>query len=104
MRTTGVRGDVCPCYFGSHPLEPQAPMAHIRLLPDDELTDTVRKRVQATEAAGADASVQRALAHRQDMFDRYFQFYSPAHQGGLVEATLKELVRLKIARLNDCFT
>jgi hypothetical protein len=38
------------------------------------------------------------------MFDRYFAFYYPAHQGGLVEPELKELVRLKIARLNDCFT
>ena len=79
-------------------------MSRIRLLPDEELSDEVRARVQAVEASGADASVLRAVAHRQDMFDRYFAFYYPAHQGGLVEPTLKELVRLKIARLNDCFT
>jgi len=79
-------------------------MSRIRLLPDEELSDEVRARVNAVEASGADASVLRAVAHRQDMFDRYFAFYYPAHQGGLVEPALKELVRLKIARLNDCFT
>jgi hypothetical protein len=79
-------------------------MSRIRLLPDEALSDEVRARVNAVEASGADASVLRAVAHRQDMFDRYFAFYYPAHQGGLVEPELKELVRLKIARLNDCFT
>jgi len=79
-------------------------MSRIRLLEDDELTSEARKRVQAVEASGADASVLRAVGHRQDMFDQYFRFYNPSHQGGLVEADLKELVRLKIARLNDCFT
>lgn len=79
-------------------------MSRIRLLDDDELTPEARDQVTAVEAAGADASVLRGLAHRQDMFDRYFAFYYPATQSGAVEASLKELVRLKIARLNDCFT
>lgn len=79
-------------------------MARISLKADDELSAVARTQVQAVEASGADASVLRAVAHRQDMFDQYFQFYYPAHQGGLVEPALKELVRLKVARLNDCFT
>jgi len=79
-------------------------MARIRLMEDDELSAQALKRVRATEAAGADASGLRAFAHLPDMFDRYFAFYAPNHQGGCVEADLKELVRLKIARLNDCFT
>ncbi len=79
-------------------------MARIRLLPDEELTEGVRSQVQATEASGADASVLRGLAQHQDFFNSYFQFYYPAHNGGLLEPSLKELVRLKIARLNDCFT
>jgi hypothetical protein len=79
-------------------------MSRIRLLDDHELSDETRARVHAVEASGADASVLRALAHCQDLFDRYFAFYYPAHQGGVVEPELKELVRLKIARLNDCFT
>ena len=79
-------------------------MARIRLLPDEELSEPVREQVAAAESAGADASVLRGLAHHQSFFDSFFQFYYPAHNGGLVEPALKELVRLKIARLNDCFT
>ncbi len=79
-------------------------MSRIRLLEDHELSQEALRQVQAVEAKGADASVLRAVGHRQDMFEKYFQFYYPAHQGGVVEADLKELVRLKIARLNDCFT
>ncbi len=79
-------------------------MARIELLADEALPPEKAAQIQALEAAGTDASVLRAVAHRQDMFDRYFAFYYPAHQSGLVEPELKELVRLKIARLNDCFT
>jgi hypothetical protein len=79
-------------------------MPRIRLLNDDELAQPVLEQVSAIEQAGGDASVLRALGHRQDMFDPYFAFYYPSHEGGIVEADLKELVRLKIARLNDCST
>ena len=79
-------------------------MSRIRLFEDEELSPAAREQARAAEAAGRDASVLRAVAHRQDMFERYFAFYYPAHQGGVVEPALKELVRLKIARLNDCFT
>ncbi len=79
-------------------------MARIELLADDALPAEKVEQIKAVEASGADASVLRAVAHRPEMFDRYFEFYYPAHQGGLVEPQLKELVRLKIARLNDCFT
>ena len=79
-------------------------MARIALLADAELPQDKAEQIAAIEASGADASVLRAVAHRPEMFDAYFSFYYPAHQGGIVEPTLKELVRLKIARLNDCFT
>lgn len=79
-------------------------MARIALLADADLPQDKAEQIAAIEASGADASVLRAVAHRPDMFDAYFSFYYPAHQGGLVEPELKELVRLKIARLNDCFT
>ena len=79
-------------------------MARIRLLEDSELTPAQLQQVQATEAAGGDASGQRAMAHLPDFFGAYFRFYLPGHQEGCVEPELKELVRLKIARLNDGFT
>lgn len=79
-------------------------MARIRLFEDEELGPERAAQARSIEEGGGDASVLRAIAHRQDMFDAYFGFYYPAHQGGRIEAGLKELVRLKIARLNDCFT
>ena len=79
-------------------------MSRIALKTDDQLPPDKAAQIRALEESGADASVLRAVAHRQDMFDAYFAFYYPAHQEGLVEPALKELVRLKIARLNDCFT
>lgn len=79
-------------------------MSRVSLLENTDLPADQREQVRQIEEAGGDASVLRATAHRADMFSQYFQFYYPAHEGGVVEPELKELVRLKIARLNDCFT
>lgn len=37
-------------------------------------------------------------------FGRYFQFFRPAHTGGIVPARIKELARLKVAAINECDT
>ena len=39
-----------------------------------------------------------------DTFERYFAFFRPGHQEGVVPCRIKELARLKIAALNDCDT
>jgi hypothetical protein len=79
-------------------------MARIRLLADEELDDATRAAVQAMEAGGQDTSTLRGLANAQALFDSYFQFYGPAREGRSIPAELIELVRLRIARHNDCFT
>lgn len=79
-------------------------MARIRLKEDHELEPHVRELVQNLDAKGVDTSNLRGFAHRQDLFDAYFRFYSPAREGKTVPAELIELVRLKIARHNNCFT
>lgn len=79
-------------------------MARIRLQDDNELAPHVQALVAAQEAQGADTSNLRGFAHAQEMFDSYFQFYAPAREGRSVDAELIELVRLKVARHNDCFT
>ena len=79
-------------------------MPQLRLMNDDELRPDVLGQIQAAEAAGKDASPMRGLAHHQEFFDAYYKFYYPAHNEGCVDPALKELVRLKIARLNDCYT
>jgi alkylhydroperoxidase family enzyme len=79
-------------------------MARVHLLEDSELSAEALATVKTVEQTGGDASVLRATAHCEEMFNNYFRFYYPAHQGGIISPDLKELVRLKIARLNDCFT
>ncbi len=39
-----------------------------------------------------------------DMFERFFAFFRPGHQEGVVPSRIKELARLKIASLNGCDT
>jgi hypothetical protein len=39
-----------------------------------------------------------------ESFARYFAFFAPGHQEGIVPCRIKELARLKIAALNDCDT
>ena len=79
-------------------------MARIRLLPDEALDEATRAVVQDMEAKGLDTSTTRGLANAQDFFNSYFQFYGPARQGRSLSEELIEMVRLRIARHNDCFT
>lgn len=79
-------------------------MARIRLLPDEELREETAAAAKAMEASGQDTSTLRGLANAPDLFDSYFQFYGPAREGRSISAELIELVRLRIARHNDCFT
>ena len=78
-------------------------MSRISLKSNDELGEATLSQIQAAEAAGGDTSLMRGLAHSQNMFDGYFKWYGQARKGDAVEEELIELVRLKIARLNDCF-
>ncbi len=39
-----------------------------------------------------------------EFYERYFAFFRPGHQEGVVPSRIKELARLKIAELNDCDT
>jgi hypothetical protein len=39
-----------------------------------------------------------------ESFARYFAFFAPGHQEGVVPCRIKELARLKVASLNDCDT
>jgi hypothetical protein len=37
-------------------------------------------------------------------FARYFEFFRPGHNEGVVPARVKEIARLKVAALNGCDT
>jgi len=79
-------------------------MSRLSILPDEGLTEEMRKQTQAADEAGAGSTVLRVLGHRPDMIEAYFKFYYPLHNSGIVDPALKELVRLRIAALNQCLT
>ena len=47
---------------------------------------------------------ENPLALLPEFFERYFAFFRPGHQEGVVPARIKELARLKVAAQNDCDT
>ena len=80
-------------------------MTRISVLEKNQLTPEFVKHVERAAVGGQEqATLFQVLGHCPEMFQAYFRFYFPWHTGGSVEPVLKELVRLKMARLNDCFT
>ena len=78
-------------------------MARLTVLERDQLTPELATLADRAAASGQ-ATMFQVLGHCPEMFAAYFQFYFPSHTRGAVDPVLKELVRLKIARLNNCFT
>ncbi len=79
-------------------------MSRLSILPNEQLPEELRKQAKAADEAGAGSTVLRVLGHRPDMIQSYFNFYFPLHNGGIVDPALKEMVRLRIAELNQCLT
>jgi len=80
-------------------------MARLSIVERTQLTPTLAKYAERAAAGGREQALLFQIAgHRPEMFETYFRFYFPAHTTGAVSGTLKELVRLRIAQLNDCFT
>lgn len=79
-------------------------VARIRLLENHELDEETCRVAEQMEAQGQDTSTLRGLAHCRELFQTYNQFYLPARQGYSLPDALIEMVRLRIARHNDCFT
>ncbi|HEX2173494.1 MAG TPA: carboxymuconolactone decarboxylase family protein [Dehalococcoidia bacterium] len=72
-------------------------MSRVRLLEDEELDPGFRKLV-GTE----DELYARVIAHRPELVRSFSKFYLPLRKEGLLDARLKELVRLRIADINKC--
>jgi hypothetical protein len=73
-------------------------MARLRILPADQITDPELRRM--AEASGDE--MYGVYGHCPGLFAAFLRFYRPAKYGGLLPFALKELVRLKIAALNEC--
>jgi hypothetical protein len=81
--------------FGS---EAEDDMARLRVLSLGELADPELRAMM--ERTGDE--MFGIYGHRPDVFKAFLKFYLPAKYTGQLPFALKELVRLKIAELNEC--
>ncbi len=79
-------------------------MARIKLVPTERLTPSLRKIAKEAEAHKLNPRIFQAAGNLPEVYEAFWSFYGPLKLGGLLEARLKELVRLKIAELNECAT
>ena len=80
-------------------------MARVNVLEKNRLTPKLAKYAERASVSGPEQAIMfQVLGHCPEMFETYFQFYFPWHTSGSVDPVLKELVRLRIAQLNNCFT
>jgi hypothetical protein len=81
-------------------------MARIDLVPREQLDGELRETLATFERACPDfnPAVFQAMGQNPELSKAFYRFYIPARLNGLLESKLKELVRLKIAQLNACFT
>ncbi len=78
-------------------------MSRLSVLPKEKFTPEFAKMTETAEETG-NGTVFQVLGHRADMFQSYFKFYYSTHEGWVVKPAIKELARLRIAQLNNCFT
>jgi hypothetical protein len=80
-------------------------MSRISALGRERLTPELAKYAELAAVGGPEQALMfQVLGHCPEMVESYLRFYFRWHTGGAVDPVLKELVRLKVAQLNDCFT
>ena len=79
-------------------------MARIKLVPLEQLPPGLRKIAQEAAAHKLNPRIFQAAGNLPEAYEAFWAFYGPLKLEGLLEARLKELVRLKIAELNECAT
>ena len=73
-------------------------MARLEVLEAARIADPDLRAM--AEASGDE--MYGVYGHCPDLFKSFLTFYRPAKYGGRLSFALKELVRLKIAALNEC--
>ena len=74
----------------------------IDLPPESSLEGPVAELVSRWRAIGSDTNFIRMLSHRADLVPAFFDYYLRLRGDGHLPARIKELARLRIARLNTC--
>ena len=73
-------------------------MARLEILRPDAIEDPEARRM----ALASGDEMYGVYGHCPELFAAFLRFYRPAKYGGRLPFALKELVRLKIAALNEC--
>ena len=73
-------------------------MARLPALSAAEITDPELRAMR--EASGDE--MYGVYGHCPELFKAFLAFYRPAKYGGRLPFALKELVRLRVAALNEC--
>ncbi len=79
-------------------------MPHVSYRPVEELDEELRKvMVEYDDELGGSEFV-KVFAHAPEVFKSFIRFYFPliSETRGTIDMKLTELVRLKVAELNDC--
>ena len=79
-------------------------MARIKLVPTEQLTPGMQKIASAAAEHKLNPRIFQAAGNLPETYEAFWAFYGPLKLEGLLDARLKELVRLKIAGLNECAT
>lgn len=74
------------------------PQPRLRLLSNEELPPSWAARLGPDEQN----DILRIFGHHPDLFKRWNDFYRTIMQDGAVSMRVKELMRLRIAQLNEC--
>jgi hypothetical protein len=73
-------------------------MARLRILPADQIADLELRPMAETSGD----EMYGVYGHCLELFAAFLRFYRPTKYGGQLPFALKELIRLKIAALNQC--
>ncbi len=81
-------------------------MARLPLIPMENLDPRLSEVLAAFKRAAPDfnSDAIRAMANNPELSSAFYDFYTGVRLHGLLDVRLKELVRLRIAELNDCRT
>ncbi|MBI4635629.1 MAG: carboxymuconolactone decarboxylase family protein [Candidatus Rokubacteria bacterium] len=76
--------------------------ARIPLIDPTRLDDDLKAGLGKWQAEEGDPNFYRLFGRLPETLRHFIRFYSPLVRRGVVEHRTKELVRLRLARLNDC--
>ena len=74
----------------------------IPMMERSTLDPELQTMLEKWEAEGGDPNFILAFARLPERLKTFVRFYSPLVRKGLVEHRTKELVRLRLAQLNEC--